>query len=140
MRAIIEKLQPDVMTFQELDHFADCSADLRALGYGGVRQPAGGYKSCHAAGVEHAPARYVRPRCGSLAFAQDDSNTIRFRSSAATTTPTTMAWHLWRASAFGVQPVLPRVQRRKALPGRGARQARAQEDSAPLFMYHAPRC
>lgn len=65
MRVIIERLQPDVIAVQELDHFAECSADLRALGFEcSVRQPASAYKPAHATGIDGAGlddvARYAK--------------------------------------------------------------------------------
>ena len=50
MLVVIEKVQPDVLTFEEVDHMAEAQESLRALGYEcSARTPHGAYKPVHTA-------------------------------------------------------------------------------------------
>lgn len=109
MRVVIEKLQPDVVTFQELDHFVDCSADMRALGFECTAHAGatGRYTPCHAAGVGgpglEAAAKYLKHvEAAGMAFAPGaPSNARRIaREAGRADADDDGVAIFWRARAF----------------------------------------
>ena len=54
IRAVIEQLQPDVITVQELDHMAEAEVKLRILGYS-CTLGAASYVPAHAAAINQGP-------------------------------------------------------------------------------------
>ena len=146
MRAIIEKLQPDVMTFQELDHFADapltCARSATSVACASLLAA----KSCHAAGVEaSAPLPPLSTSSTSMRPASPShprrTRMHPFSLERGYNDPDGDGVAIfWRVRLPCVQPVLPRVRRRKALPGVVRVKLERRGQRAAVHHLRAPRC